>query len=122
MAMNTRIKHLETVEAVEEAIANNERLMISAGRWGPMCIPVYGAMEELEADDKYKDIVFRVIEFDVPAAIPIRQAKECRDFRGLPFTLCYRNGKVVCATSSIQTKEQLEDNIQRYLLSDGEMT
>jgi hypothetical protein len=40
----------------------------------------------------------------------------------LPFTLCYRNGKVVCATSSIQTKEQLEDNIQRYLLSDGEMT
>jgi thioredoxin 1 len=120
MAMNTRIKHLETVEAVEEAIANNERLMISAGRWGPMCIPVYKAMEELEAQDKYKDIAFHVIEFDVPAATPIKQAKECQGFMGLPFTLYYRNGKVVCATSSIQTKEQIEDNLQQYILSKGE--
>ena len=120
MAMNTRIKHLETVGAVEEAIANNERLMVSAGRWGPMCIPVYKIMEELEGEDKYKDIVFRVIEFDVPAATPIKQAKECQGFRGLPFTLYYRNGEVACATSSIQTKEQIENDIQKYLLSDGE--
>ena len=120
MAMNTRIKHLETVEAVEEAIASNERIMISAGRWGPMCIPVYKAMEELETEDKYKDIVFRVIEFDVPAAIPIKRAEECRGFMGLPFNVYYRGGKVVCATSSIQTKEQIETNIQQYLLSEGE--
>ena len=115
MAMDTRIRHLETVEAVEKAIASNERILISAGRWGPMCIPVYKAMEELEGQDKYKDIVFRVIEFDVPAAKPIKEAKECRGFMGLPFTVYYRNGAVVHATSSIQTKQELEDNIQQYL-------
>ena len=86
---------------------------------GPMFIPVYKVMEELETEYEYRDIVFRVIEFDSPAAMPIKQADECRSFMGLPFTLYYRNGKVVCATSSIQTKEQVEDNLQQYLLSEG---
>ena len=118
--MNTRIKHLETVEETEEAIAKSERLMICAGRWGPMCIPVYKAMEELENDGKYKDIVFRVIEFDKPAAGPVKDAEECRRFMGLPFTMYYRNGKVVGATSSIQTKQQIEENLETYLLPKGE--
>ena len=80
-----------------------------------MCIPVYRAMEELERQEKHNDITFRVIDFDTSAVRPIKEAKECRGFMGLPFTVYYRDGSVVHATSSIQTKQQLEDNIQQYI-------
>ena len=115
MALQTTIKSLETVEEVKESIANNERMIICAGRWGPMCIPVYRAMEEMERQEQYNHIAFRVIDFDTGAVRPIKEAKECRGFMGLPFTVYYHNGAVVHATSSIQTKQQLEDNIQQYL-------
>lgn len=114
--MNTKLQHLETVKTVEEIISNNEKVIICAGRWGPMCIPVYMAMENLESESKYKDIAFRVIEFDTDAAGPIKKAKECASFMGLPFTVYYHNQKVVNATSSIQSKEQLEENIEKYFL------
>ena len=115
MALQTTIKSLETVEEVNESIADNARMVICAGRWGPMCIPVYKAMEELERQEKYSNIAFRVIDFDTNAVQPIKEAKECKGFMGLPFTVYYRNGAIVHATSSIQTKQQLEDNIQQYI-------
>ena len=37
----------------------------------------------------------------------IRSLPEVRGFMGIPFTIYYRNGKVVKATSSIQTKDQV---------------
>ena len=114
--MKTKLQHLETVKMVEEAISNNEKLIICAGRWGPMCIPVYRVMEKLESETKYKDIAFRVVEFDIEAAMPIREAKECSDFMGLPFTVYYYKQKIAHATSSIQSKEQLEENIGKYFL------
>lgn len=47
--LNTNLKHLETEEEGKEVLANNENVMICCGRMGPMCIPVYGIMEQLEA-------------------------------------------------------------------------
>ena len=76
--------------------------MVCCGRMGPMCIPVYGVMEELE--DEYKHVAFRDMPFDSPEAAVIRGLPECSSFRGLPFTVYYKNGKVVKATSSIQTQ------------------
>jgi len=35
---------------------------------------------------------------------------------GLPFTAYYKNGKMVHATSSIQSRMQLEKNIEEQLL------
>jgi thioredoxin 1 len=66
-----------------------------------MCIPVYGIMEDLEPE--YKHVRFADMEFDNPESHVIRNAPECRGFMGIPFTIYYKNGKLVKATSSIQS-------------------
>ena len=70
-----------------------------------MCIPVYGIMEDLEGT--YKHIKFADMEFDNPESSVIRNAPECRGFMGLPFTVYYKNGKLVKATTSIQNEQQI---------------
>ena len=107
MALATGLKHLETEKSVKELIENNEKVMVCCGRMGPMCIPVYGVMEELE--DKYKDVQFRDMSFDIPDSAIIRSLPECSSFQGLPFVVYYKNGKVVHATSSIQNKKQITE-------------
>jgi thioredoxin 1 len=72
---------------------------------GPMCIPVYGIAEELE--DEYEHVKFYDMEFDNPEAHIIRSLPEVRGFMGIPFTIYYRNGQVVKATSSIQNRDQI---------------
>jgi thioredoxin 1 len=76
---------------------------------GPMCIPVYDVFDVLR--EKHPDIKFMDMEFDLPDASAIRNLPECSTFRGLPFTVYFRNGKVVKATSSIQTAKQVKDII-----------
>ena len=78
---------------------------------GPMCLPVYASMEELEASGEYEHVVFRDLLFDSTEAVLIRKLPEVRNFRGLPFTIYFKNGEVVKATSSIQSKENLVTNI-----------
>jgi len=72
---------------------------------GPMCIPVYATMKELESE--YPNVKFYDMEFDHPEAGIIRNLPECRGFMGLPFTVYYKNGKLVEATSSIQSRDQI---------------
>ena len=79
--------------------------MVCCGRMGPMCIPVYGIMEDLE--DEYTNVKFFDMEFDNPEAHVIRDLPEVRGFMGIPFTIYYKKGKVVKATSSIQTRNQV---------------
>ena len=79
--------------------------MVCCGRMGPMCIPVYGVMEDIKPE--YPNVEFRDLEFDAPYSHVIKSLPECRNFRGLPFTVYFKNGKVAAATSSIQTKEQV---------------
>ncbi len=74
--------------------------------WEAMCVPVYDVMEELTEESK--NIKFVDMLFDIPDAHVIRNAPECTEFMGLPFTMYYKNGKVVKATSSIQSKEQVQ--------------
>ncbi|MGQ9847291.1 MAG: thioredoxin family protein [Bacteroidales bacterium] len=102
----TNLKHIETADELQKIINENENVMVCCGRMGPMCIPVYAAMEELESE--YQHVKFYDMDFDNPEAYIIRDAPECRGFMGLPFTMYYKNGKVVKATSSIQTKEQIK--------------
>jgi len=87
--------------------------MIICGRMGPMCIPVYGIAEELEAEYKY--VKFFDMEFDNPESHVIRELSEVSGFMGIPFTIYYKNGKVVKATSSIQTMDQVKANLNQYL-------
>jgi thioredoxin 1 len=102
----TNLKHLESAADLKKAISENGNVMVICGRMGPMCIPVYGIAEELE--DDYKHVKFYDMEFDNPESNIIRSLPEVRGFMGIPFTIYYKDGKVVKATSSIQTKDQVK--------------
>ena len=103
--LRTGLHEFETADELQKFIDENENVMVCCGRMGPMCIPVYNIMEELE--DERTDVKFAVMAFDNPEAAAIRNAPECRGFMGLPFTLYYKNGEVAHATSSIQNLQQV---------------
>lgn len=103
--LDTNLKHIESANEHAKFIQENDNVMICCGRMGPMCIPVYGIMEDLESS--YTHVKFADMEFDSPDAHVIRNAPECRGFMGLPFTVYYKNGKLVKATSSIQSMDMV---------------
>ena len=103
--LQTPIHEIETAAELEKIINENENVMVCCGRMGPMCIPVYDLMEELE--EERPNVKFFSMAFDSPEAAVIRNAPECRGFMGLPFTMYYKNGKVAHATSSIQNRQQV---------------
>ena len=103
--LKTNLTHVISENDQFELLNSNENVMICCGRMGPMCIPVYEVMEEIEGE--YKNIKFADMEFDSPESKVIRGLPECRSFQGLPFVVYYKNGKVVKATSSIQSKDQV---------------
>jgi thioredoxin 1 len=105
MVLPTNLKHVATQAELSQILENNENVMVCCGRMGPMCVPVYDIMEELQ--EEYPQVEFRDMLFDNPEAAVIRNLPECRGFMGLPFTIYYKNGKVVKATSSIQNREQI---------------
>lgn len=103
--LHTNLHEIETAAELEKLISENENVMVCCGRMGPMCIPVYGVMEELE--EERSDVKFAVMAFDSPEAGIIRNDEACRGFMGLPFTMYYKNGRVAHATSSIQNMQQV---------------
>ena len=105
--LNTKLKHLETHEQIEELVKSNANVMICCGRMGPMCLPVYAIMEILQA--RYPHVQFRDMDFDIPVASFIRTLPQCSSFMGLPFTVYFKNGEVVKATTSIQTEQQIAE-------------
>jgi len=109
MILQTNLRHIIDTEDYNKFLEENENAMICCGRMGPMCVPVYDIMEELREEDEYKHVAFADMLFDNPHAAVIRNLPECRGFMGLPFTVYYKNGKVVKATSSIQTREQITE-------------
>lgn len=112
MTLPTNLKHVETADSLKELISKEQTVMVCCGRMGPMCVPVYGIMEELEKSGKHDSVVFRDMAFDSPEADYIRQLPECSSFRGLPFTVYFKNGKVAKATSSVLTKDQVESALK----------
>ena len=107
----TNLKHLESEPEIRNIIKSNDHVMICCGRMGPMCIPVYLEMEKLQ--EKYTHIAFRDLDFDIPAASFIKSLPEVEGFMGLPFTVYFKNGKVVAATTSIQTREEIVSILER---------
>ncbi len=103
--LHTNLTHILSAQEHAKVLQENENVMVCCGRMGPMCIPVYSVMQELEPE--YKNVKFADMEFDIPDAYVIRDLKECESFRGIPFVIYYKNGNVVKATSSIQSKVQV---------------
>jgi thioredoxin 1 len=111
MILQTNLEHLVSAEDHKKTLENNENVMVCCGRMGPMCIPVYQAMKELESE--YPNVAFRDMLFDNPHAAVIRNLPEARSFMGLPFIIYYKNGEIVEATSSIQSREQITHILDR---------
>ena len=103
--LQTSVHEIETAAELEKIINENENVMVCAGRMGPMCIPVYEAMEELE--EERTNVKFYSMAFDTPEASIIRDNPACSSFMGLPFTMYYKNGEVAQATTSIQSMQQI---------------
>lgn len=111
--LQTAVQEVGTAAELEKLISENENVMVCCGRMGPMCIPVYDAMEELE--DERPEVKFYTMAFDNPEATVIREAPLCRGFMGLPFTVYYKNGEMVKATSSIQDYGQITAILDEHL-------
>ena len=111
--LQTAVHEIETASELEKTINENSNVMVCCGRMGPMCIPVYEAMEELE--DERPDVKFYSMAFDSPEAGIIRNAPLCQGFMGLPFTVYYKHGKMVKATSSIQNYAQITKILDEHL-------
>jgi thioredoxin 1 len=101
----TNLKHIESAGEHTQIVRENENVIVICGRMGPMCIPVYRIAEELEKE--YTQVKFFDMEFDNPESHVIRSLPEVQGFVGIPFTIFYKNGEVVKATSGIQTKAQV---------------
>jgi thioredoxin 1 len=112
MILQTNLKHVVTDTEFKEVIQNNENVMICCGRMGPMCIPVYQTMKRIEGE--YSHVEFYDMLFDNPYAHVIRNLPECRGFMGLPFTVYYKNGKLVKATGSIQSEPQIRQVLDAH--------
>jgi len=115
MTLDTNLKHLTTAKELQELIESKENVMVCCGRMGPMCVPVYESMEELEGSGEWDNVEFRDMDFDSPEAAVIRNLPECSTFRGLPFVVYYKNGKVAKATSGLQSKDQIVANLKELV-------
>ena len=101
----TNLKHIETAVEHSKIISQDENVMVICGRMGPMCIPVYRIAEDIEGE--YQHVKFYDMEFDNPESYVIRDIPEVKGVTGIPFIIYYKNGRVVKATSSTQTKQQV---------------
>ena len=112
MELQTRLKHIHSELEFNEVLETTQNVMICCGRMGPMCLPVYAAMEILK--EQFQQVAFYDIPFDHPEAHIIRDLPECRGFMGLPFTVYFKNGEVIKATTSIQAQNQVEAILKAY--------
>ncbi|MFC0875392.1 thioredoxin [Saccharicrinis sp. FJH2] len=115
--LRTGLHEFETAAELQKFIQENENVMVCTGRMGPMCIPVYGIMEELEEEEKYSHVKFAVMAFDSPEAHIVRNDPKCAGFMGLPFTMYYKNGETAHATSSIQSMDMVTSVLDREFAS-----
>lgn len=113
--LNTNLTHVQSEADFQKTLNDNENVMICCGRMGPMCIPVYDVMENLES--KYPNVAFRDMAFDEPVADAVRSLPEVRSFRSLPFVLYYRGGQLVEAKSGIQSKQEVKTVLDRAFVS-----
>ncbi|MDX9721874.1 MAG: thioredoxin family protein [Myxococcota bacterium] len=112
--LSTNLDHVTSTEDYNALIKSKSKVAICCGRMGPMCIPVYGAFDALKS--KYPEVGFYDMEFDSrTAAETILRLPQVKGFNGLPFTIYYRDGEVVAATSSIQTKAQIKEILDSKL-------
>ena len=110
--LNTTLPHTESDDDFKTLVENHENVMLCCGRMGPMCLPVYDVMNELAPE--YGNVKFADMDFDGPASHNIRKMPAVRNFMSLPFTIYFKNGEPVEATSSVQTIDQVKTILDKH--------
>jgi thioredoxin 1 len=108
----TNLYHLENARELERITLQHEKVLVVCGRMGLQCIPVYRIAESLETD--FPEIKFCDLEFDNPESKIVCEIPELKIFSSIPIAIYYYKGKVVKASSGIQTKEQIKNNLIEY--------
>jgi thioredoxin 1 len=109
--LSTNLDHIEEDESLREILSTHENVVVCCGRMGPMCLPVYAALEDLR--DQYPHVACFDQDFDGPAAAFIQNLPACASFMGLPFTVYFKNGQAVAATTSVQSPEEVKAILDR---------
>lgn len=112
MSLPTNLDHVTSPSDYEQLLADNPNVMITCGRMGPMCVPVYEAMDKLRGT--YTHVAFRDMAFDSTLADVIRALPQTRHFRGLPFVVYYKDGQPVHATGGIQKKSEVQAILDQH--------
>ena len=117
--MYTNLKHIESAAQHVELINGGQNSMVIWGRMDPGSIAVYRIAEELEAE--YPNVTFYDLEYDNPGLNTVCNLPEFSIFTEIPYNVYYKNGKVVKATSGIQSKMQIMDILDKeFAASDSE--
>ena len=71
--LQTNLKHIQSEAEYNKVINENENVMICCGRMGPMCIPVYATMKEMESEynsvEFYDNGVWKEVRLKEPTPI-----------------------------------------------------
>jgi thioredoxin 1 len=116
----TNLNHIESAEEYERIISENENVMLICGRMGPLCIPVYRIAEELE--DKYAHVKFFDMEYDHPELYFFRELPEVQNFPEYPFTVYFKKGEVMKATTGLQSKVQITATLEKEFALTGSIS
>lgn len=108
----TNLNHIETAEQHQKVIRENENVLVVCGRMGANSITVYRIAKALESD--YPQVKFFDMEFDNPESQVIRDLPELIGLTAYPFAIYYKNGKLVKATSGMQSKEEMTTILNEY--------
>jgi hypothetical protein len=103
----TNLEHIETAEEFSKIISRNEDVVVICGRMGPLCVPVYRVVEEL--DQEFTQIKFYDMEYDNPEFYFFHALPEVQLLEEIPFTVLYRNGEAVKSVAGMQSKARLKE-------------
>lgn len=103
----TNLKHIETAREFERIIRENEYVIVICGRMGVQCVPVYRFAEDLEKE--YHHVKVFDMEYDNPESHVIRELAQLHGSANTPFIVYYKHGKIIKATSGMQTQKQVAD-------------
>lgn len=109
----TNLEHIETARDFEKIIRENENVVVICGRMGPLCVPVYRAIEEL--GNEFQQIKFYDMEYDNPEFYFFHARPEVSNLDEIPFTTFYHRGEAVKSVAGMQTKVQLKKFLNEVL-------
>jgi thioredoxin 1 len=110
----TNLEHIETANDFLKVVSENENAVVICGRMGPLCVPVYRAVEELA--NEFAHIKFYDMEYDNPEFYFFHALPEVQGLEEIPFTVLYRNGKPIKSVAGMFSKAQFKEILNKELL------